>query len=71
MDRVTLSVNQACVVAGVSRRTIYNWLDAGKIEWIRTAGGGRRIFKDSLFRDANGERLTEATTMAQAEAASV
>ena len=40
-------------MVGVSRRTIYNWLSAGKIEYVRTAGGSVRIFVDSLWRDAN------------------
>jgi len=44
---------KACEMVGVSRRTIYNWLSAGKIEYVRTAGGSVRIFVDSLWRDAN------------------
>jgi excisionase family DNA binding protein len=35
---------------GVSRRTIYNWMAAGKVEYIRTAGGAVRIFEDTLWR---------------------
>jgi excisionase family DNA binding protein len=46
----TVSILQACVVAGVSRRTIYNWLHAGKLAWVRTAGGSIRIVRASLFR---------------------
>jgi len=49
---VTVSIPQACRVAGVSRRTIYNWLHAGKLVWVRTAGGSIRIVRDSLFRPA-------------------
>jgi excisionase family DNA binding protein len=41
----------ACVLVGVSRRTIYNWITAGKVEYVRTAGGSVRIFADSLWRD--------------------
>lgn len=44
---------KACELVGVSRRTIYNWLSAGKIEYIRTAGGSVRIFVDTLWRDPN------------------
>jgi predicted site-specific integrase-resolvase len=36
----------------VSRRTIYNWISAGKVEYVRTAGGSIRIFADTLWRDA-------------------
>ena len=52
MDRQTLSITKACEVVGVSRRTIYNWISAGKVEYVRTAGGAIRIFADSLWRDA-------------------
>lgn len=54
MDRETLSIMRACEVVGVSRRTIYNWISAGKVEYVRTAGGAIRIFADSLWRDASG-----------------
>jgi excisionase family DNA binding protein len=53
MNRPTVSVNEACALIGVSRRTIYNWIAAGKVEYVRTAGGSIRIFTDSLWRDAN------------------
>jgi len=52
--RRTVSIMQACDEVGVSRRTIYNWIAAGKLEWMRTAGGSIRIFADTLWRaDAN------------------
>lgn len=44
---------KACEAVGVSRRTIYNWISAGKVEYVRTAGGSIRIFTDSLWRDAS------------------
>jgi excisionase family DNA binding protein len=50
MDRQTLSIIKACEVVGVSRRTIYNWISAGKVEYVRTAGGSIRIFADTLWR---------------------
>jgi excisionase family DNA binding protein len=62
---------KACEAVGVSRRTIYNWISAGKVEYIRTAGGSIRIFADSLWRDAgsrstptgaNGSHPTHAVT---------
>ena len=56
MDRQTLSIMKACEVVGVSRRTIYNWISAGKVEYVRTAGGAIRIFADSLWRDAFAPR---------------
>ena len=36
---------------GVTRRTIYNWIAGGKVEYVRTAGGSVRIFVDTLWRD--------------------
>jgi excisionase family DNA binding protein len=51
-DRKTISIMKACELVGVSRRTIYNWISAGKVEYVRTAGGSIRIFADTLWRDA-------------------
>jgi excisionase family DNA binding protein len=63
MDRQTLSIMKACEAVGVSRRTIYNWISAGKVEYVRTAGGSIRIFADTLWRDpARPVRVDEATT---------
>ena len=62
MDRQTLSIMKACEVVGVSRRTIYNWISAGKVEYVRTAGGSIRIFADSLWRDSSTGRASEART---------
>jgi excisionase family DNA binding protein len=53
MDRQTLSIMKACEAVGVSRRTIYNWISAGKVEYVRTAGGSIRIFADTLWRDSS------------------
>lgn len=58
MDRKTLSIMKACEVTGVSRRTMYNWISANKVEYIRTAGGAIRIFADSLFRNPDGSPMT-------------
>ena len=54
MERKTISIMKACELVGVSRRTIYNWLSSGKVEYVRTAGGSVRIFVDTLWRDAHG-----------------
>lgn len=53
MERKTISIMKACELVGVSRRTIYNWLSSGKVEYVRTAGGSVRIFVDTLWRDPN------------------
>ena len=51
VDRQTTSIMKACELVGVSRRTIYNWLASGKVEYVRTAGGSIRIFVDTLWRE--------------------
>ena len=53
MERQTLSIMKACELVGVSRRTIYNWIASGKVEYVRTAGGSVRIFADTLWRSPN------------------
>jgi excisionase family DNA binding protein len=50
-DRKTVSIPRACELVGVSRRTIYNWIAGGKIQYVRTAGGSVRIYADTLWRD--------------------
>ena len=68
MERKTISIMKACELVGVSRRTIYNWLTSGKIEYVRTAGGSVRIFVDTLWRDANNNANRPAVqAMWQAE----
>ncbi len=49
-DRKTVSIMKACGLVDVSRRTIYNWITSGKVEYLRTAGGSIRIFVDTLWR---------------------
>jgi excisionase family DNA binding protein len=61
MERQTLSIMKACEAVGVSRRTIYNWISAGKVEYVRTAGGSIRIFADTLWRDAEQPRALSAS----------
>jgi excisionase family DNA binding protein len=56
LERRAISITQACESVGVSRRTIYNWMAAGKVQYVRTAGGAVRIFEDSLWRGPAGER---------------
>jgi excisionase family DNA binding protein len=51
LDRKTVSIARACELVGVSRRTIYNWIADGKIQYVRTAGGSVRIFVDTLWRE--------------------
>ena len=69
MERETLTIMKACEVVGVSRRTIYNWISAGKVEYVRTAGGSIRIFADSLWR-SSGHDASDVRPPAEASAGS-
>jgi excisionase family DNA binding protein len=51
LERQAVSIIKAAQLVGVSRRTIYNWLASGKLDYVRTAGGSVRIFVDSLWRE--------------------
>ena len=56
MERQTVSIMKACEMVGVSRRTIYNWIAANKVEYLRTAGGSIRIFVDTSWREPDGTK---------------
>ena len=62
LERKTVSIPRACELVGVSRRTIYNWIAAGKIQYVRTAGGSVRIFADTLWREPEAPAATEPQT---------
>lgn len=59
LDRKTVSIPRACELVGVSRRTIYNWIASGKVQYIRTAGGSVRIFADTLWREPEADEKPE------------
>ncbi len=48
LERPSLSINQAAAQARVSRRSIYNWIRAGKVQFFTTPGGAFRVYADSL-----------------------
>ena len=60
LDRKTVSIPRACELVGVSRRTIYNWIAGGKVQYVRTAGGAVRIFADTLWREPGAPASDEA-----------
>lgn len=49
----TVTIQKACEVCGVSRRTVYGWIASGKVQYVRTAGGAVRIYADSLFHETH------------------
>lgn len=59
LDRKTVSIPRACEIVGVSRRTIYNWLASGKVQYVRTAGGSVRIFADTLWREPDSSAVDQ------------
>jgi excisionase family DNA binding protein len=55
-DERMVNIAQACAIVGVSRRTLYNWMNAGLLEIKRTAGGSIRIVEASLWRSTDAPR---------------
>lgn len=45
-----LTPSQAAHRMGVSRRTIYNWMEDSKLIFKQTAGGTRRILASSMWK---------------------
>lgn len=52
-ERRLVNIAQACAIVGVSRRTIYHWLQRGRLEYRRTVSGSLRIYEDTLWRDVS------------------
>ena len=48
--RPRVNTLKAAEIAGVTRRTIYNWIKAGLVDYVRTPSAGIRIYVDSLLR---------------------
>ena len=61
-ERQTVSIPKACELVSVSRRTIYKWISAGKVQYVRTAGGSVRIFADTLWRGPEAAAPAAAAT---------
>ena len=64
-----VSIQTAMVLAHVSRRTIYNWLAGGRLQYVRTAGGSVRIVAASLFRAGDGVTTVQPTLIRETAAA--
>ena len=45
-----ITIMQATKIAGVCRRTVYNWLATGKLTCVYTPGGRRRIDRAALLQ---------------------
>jgi len=46
----SVSIDQAALLLGVSRRTVYNRIRDGRLMTIRTLGGSQRVLIESLAR---------------------
>lgn len=51
-----LSIQQVCERYGVSRRTVYYWMAAGRVRYRHLPGGSRRILEADLLREPEGLR---------------
>jgi excisionase family DNA binding protein len=47
-DKELLRVDEVAEYFGVSRKTIYNWVDMGKLQGCNPNGGSLRIFRQSV-----------------------
>jgi predicted site-specific integrase-resolvase len=48
--RPRVNVVSACLIAGVSRATLYRWISMGLVEVVRTPSGQPRIYADTLLK---------------------
>ncbi len=48
----SVSLEQACQILQVSRRTVYNWIRDGRLQTIRTIGGSQRVLLESMRQAA-------------------
>ena len=44
----TVIVDRAAVLLGVSRRTVYYWIRAGRLQTVRTLNGSQRVRMDCI-----------------------
>ncbi len=52
----TFLIEDAALLLGVSRRTIYYWIAAGRLATVRTRGGSQRVLLASIERVLREER---------------
>ncbi|MGA9772168.1 MAG: helix-turn-helix domain-containing protein [Blastocatellia bacterium] len=45
-----LNINEASAAIGISRRTIYRWIEAGRLHLLESASGHKFVCKMSLLR---------------------
>jgi predicted site-specific integrase-resolvase len=55
-----LNVVDAAKVVKVNRRTVFNWMANGKVEYVVLPSGARRILASSLIKPGNVSVLVRA-----------
>lgn len=50
MDRETVSIDKAAKIAGVCRRSVYNWIKMGSVESVKVPSGRTRIYADTILK---------------------
>ena len=45
-----LNINEASAAIGISRRTIYRWMESGRLHLLESASGHTLVCKMSLLR---------------------
>ena len=61
----SVSLDRAAEFLTVSRRTVYNWIRAGRLETIRTPGGSQRVLRASLPGAAPAVRASSGKPVAR------
>jgi excisionase family DNA binding protein len=59
-ERRSLLIEDAAVLLGVSRRTVYYRIREGTLETVRTIGGSQRVLLASIERLLRQQRVTAA-----------
>ena len=62
-------IDHACELLGVSKRTVYYWIRAGRLRTVRTLGGSQRILLASLRELAESRARAEEGPLAAGRAA--
>jgi putative resolvase len=53
MSKMYHSTKEVCSILGVCKKTLHNWAEEGKIDFIRTDGGWRKYNLDKYLKDNN------------------
>ena len=57
------TIAEASEFARVSRRTMYSWINTGKVQTVRIAGGSQRILRSSIFAAVPTPRAQAGETL--------